>query len=255
MKNLILVLVSIIFCSCAGVKIPKDSAMEDYFFISESKASTNSKWVVFLPGSSGLDIYEDTQHYFNQAKKLNENNLSVLLIDYKKAYKASGRKVKESTGEKINWTLGRAITWVKRKNNLDKEKFALVGWSLAGEGLSSLLNDKSKLVEMGIEAVAMYYPSNQKDISVQSELPVLIQTGSADNVTTQKAIEKTFSKNTNMKIIIFENAHHGFDIQSLEEGKTIRLPPLVGKKYSMKYNEKAAKESSQNLIQFLKNNF
>jgi len=251
MKNLILILFSIFFCSCAGVKIPKDSVMEDYFFISKSPDSPNSKWVVFLPGSSGLNIYDDSTHYFSLAKKLNKKNYSVMLIDYKKAYKASGRKVKESTGEKINWILNQSINWARAKYHLDKEKIGLVGWSLAGEGLCILANDKLKLDELGISALAMYYPSNQKDISVKSDLPILIQTGSIDNITPVDGINKSYSKNANTKIIIFENAHHGFDIQHLEKTKNIRLPPLVGKKYTMKYHDQSTKEAFQNLLQFL----
>ena len=43
------------------------------------------------------------------------------------------------------------------------------------------------------------------------------------------AIEKIFSKTRNIKIIVFDDAHYGCDIQSLEEEEITRLTLLIRK--------------------------
>lgn len=251
MKYINYFLISFFFTSCASIKVPKDASIYDYFYVSESDDVSKSKWVIFLPGSSGLVINKDSTHYFGQAKKLNKLGYSVILVDYKKAYVASKRDVKESTGEKINYVLGEAIDYGKDKYDLKDENFAIVGWSLAGEGLCLLANDKDKLENLNISAIALFYPSNQEEVVVQSNLPILVQTGSSDGITLKDDILKTYSNNKNTEIIIFDDAHHGFDVESLAEGQSIRFPPVVGKKYIMKYDLKSAKESFENLTLFL----
>ncbi|MEQ9413576.1 MAG: hypothetical protein RIF39_07080, partial [Cyclobacteriaceae bacterium] len=141
MKLQLIVILTFTITSCATFKIPKDASIQDYFFVSESKDIEESSWVVFLPGTSGLTIFNDSLHYVNWAKKLNQEGYNVVLVDYKKAYQASKRKEDETTGEKINWVLKKSIEWTRRKYELEKEKFIIVGWSLAGEGLSLLAND------------------------------------------------------------------------------------------------------------------
>lgn len=248
------ILILILFItSCASIKIPDNASAEDFFFTSISN-NTNSEWLIFLPGSSGLNIFDDSLFYFDQAKKLNELNYNVILVDYKKAYMASNRKAKETTGEKINWVLQEAINWTRKKYSLDNEKFKIVGWSLAGEGLCLLANDKSKLNELGVSAIAMYYPANLQGIKVKSEIPILIQVGNLDKITPAREIKKTYSGNVNSEIIELSDGYHGFDIPSLEEAKILRFPPIVGKKHMMQYEAIASDKAFNNLKYFLKIN-
>jgi dienelactone hydrolase len=250
-----LIVISIILMvSCATLKTPKDASIQDYFFVSESNNVGESNWVVFLPGTSGLTIFKDSLHYINLAKKLNQEGYNVVLVDYKKAYKASKKKVDETTGEKINWVLEKSIEWTKKKYGLEEKKITIVGWSLAGEGLSLLANDTSTLDRMGIAGIAMFYPSNQSDVQVNSSLPILIQVGDLDEITPANKILKDYSNCVNAEILILENAFHGFDVESLGTGKSFRFPPIFGKKHTMKYSSEAAKEANNKLIHFLNTN-
>lgn len=239
-------------CSTTTNVIEGKNKPEDYFYVQKS-INSNGKWVVFLPGTSGLKIFEDEEHYFNVAKKLNKQGYTVVLVDYKPAYKVSGRKVDESTGDKILWVTEQAIQWALKNNHISKaQKGSIIGWSLAGEGMVLLANNPSKIESLNIKSLALYYPSNQEEIKLNSNLPILIQSGELDKITSKNSIQEYFGNNTNTSIIFYENAHHGFDVESLDEGKKMRFPPVVGKKYTFQYNEVAAAQAMIKLLSFLR---
>jgi len=255
MKNYRLTIIGIIlfFSSCiTTTKVPDGAKYYDYFHYKKTEKVEGNSWVILLPGSSGLKIFDDEQHYFNVAEKLNKEGFSVILVDYKPAYKASGRKVKETTGEKILWVTEMAMKWGVENNFITPNtQGSIVGWSLAGEGLILLANNKEKLKQLNIKSIALYYPSNRDKIKLNSKLPILVQTGKLDNITPLNEINEQYSGN-NAVIIDYDNAYHAFDVESLEQGKEMRFPALFGKKYIFKYSQKAKEESIKNLIEFLK---
>ena len=176
------------------------------------------------------------------------------IVDYKLAYKASGRKIKETTGEKILWVTEKAIEWATQNDHMTRgAKGSIIGWSMAGEGLILLANDFAKCKQLNIKSIALYYPSNHQKIELQSQIPILIQTGELDNVTEANDIKAYYSKHDHTEIVIYANAHHGFDIQSLSSEKSMRFPPLFGNKYIFKFNQQTQKEAMERLIRFLMN--
>lgn len=254
MRLLIIFCFSILIVSCSSTNnvIEGKNNPEDYFYVQKPKVN-NGKWVVLLPGTSGLKIFNDDKHYFDVASELNDRGFTVILVDYKPAYKVSGRKVDESTGEKILWVTEQAIQWAMKKNLISKnDKGSIVGWSLAGEGLVLLANNASKIEEVNISSIAMYYPSNKAGIELKSTIPVLVQSGELDQITPKTEIEKFYTESKTTSIIFYQNAHHGFDVKSLKEGKSMRFPPVVGKKYTFQYNEIAAAQALSKLLSFLK---
>ena len=248
-------LLCFLFTSCIPMqKVPKDAVMTDFFHFQKAKDYNASKWAVFLPGTGGLRIFKDTTHYYNVAEKLNAEGISVLLVDNVAAYKASKRDVDEEEPAQILWTLEEALKWAKQNRFIDSNsEGSAVGWSRAGLGLIPLANDASELDRLNIKSIAMFYPANGYEIQLKPKVPVLVMTGGKDRIVKIDDILKyMIAENTTIKV--YDDAYHGYDVESLKRGKYYRYIPFISKKqYLLKYNEEAAKESFDELITFLKN--
>ena len=198
-----LLLIFSLFTSCIPMqKVPKGAKMTDFFHFQKADNYDASKWAIFLPGTGGLRIFKDTTHYFNVAKKLNAEGISVLLVDNVAAYKASKRNVDEEEPSQILWTLEQALKWARESERIyPNSKGSIVGWSRAG-----LVDD---------------------------------------------ILEHMIAENVNIKV--YDEAYHGYDVESLTKGKYYRIIPFISKKhYLLKYNQEAASESFEELIEFLK---
>lgn len=255
MKTILkLLLVFSLFTSCIPMqKVPKDAKMTDFFHFQKAKNYDASKWAVFLPGTGGLRIFKDTTHYYNVAEKLNAEGISVLLVDNVAAYKASKRDVDEEEPAQILWTLEEALKWAKQNGNIDSNSNgSIVGWSRAGLGLIPLANDEKELEKLNIQTIAFFYPANGYEIQLKPKVPVLVLTGGKDRIVKVDDILK-YMVVENATIKVYDNAYHGYDVESLKKGKYFRFIPFISKKqYLLKYDEEAAKESFEQLIKFLK---
>jgi len=248
-----LILAFSFFTSCIPMqKVPKDAVMTDFFHFQKAKDYDASKWAVFLPGTGGLRIFKDTTHYYDVAEKLNAEGISVLLVDNAAAYKASKRDVDEEEPAQILWTLEEALKWAKQKGKIDPNSDgSIVGWSRAGLGLIPLANDASELERLKVKSIAMFYPANGYEIQLKPKAPVLVLTGGKDRIVKVDDILK-YMIAENATIKVYDDAYHGYDVASLEKGKYYRYIPFISKKhYLLKYNEEAAKESTDELIKFL----
>ena len=250
-----LLLIFSLFTSCIPMqKVPKDAKMTDYFHIQKAKDYDAAKWAAFLPGTGGLRIFKDTMHYYNIAEKLNAKGISVLLVDNVAAYKASKRDVDEEEPAQILWTLEEALKWAKQKGDIDPNSDgSFVGWSRAGLGLIPLANDAKELKKLNIKSIALFYPANGYEIQLKPKVPVLIMTGGRDRIIKVDDILKHMIAE-NATIQVYDEAYHGYDVESLKKGKYYRYIPFITKKhYLLKYDEAAAKESIEELIKFLDN--
>lgn len=254
MKNIIKVLLlASFFTSCIPMQnVPKGAKMTDFFHFQKAPNYDASKWAVFIPGTGGLRIFKDTTHYYNVAKKLNKIGISVLLVDDAAAYKASKRNVNEELPEQILWTLKEALKWAIKTEKINpNSEGSLVGWSRAGLGLIPLANNEQELNNLRIKSIALFYPANGYEVTLKPKVPVLVLTGAKDRIVKLDAILKyLIAENATIKV--YDDAYHGFDVESLKKGKYFRYIPFIGKKhYLLKYNEEAAKDAFENLIQFL----
>lgn len=234
-------------------KVPKDATMTDFFHFQRAKDYDPSKWAVFLPGTGGLRIFKDTTHYYEMASHLNDNGISVLLVDNVAAYKASKRSVNEEEPEMILWTLEQALKWARTNQYISKNsQGSLVGWSRAGLAAIPLANDAALLEKLNIKSIALFYPANGWGVQLKPKVPVLVLTGGIDRIVkVEDILGKMVAENVTIKV--YDDAYHGFDVASQERGKYFRIIPFIGKKkYLLKYDEKAAKESIDALISFLK---
>lgn len=255
MKTILkLVLVCSLFTSCIPMqKVPKDAKMADFFHFQKAKDYNASKWAVFLPGTGGLRIFKDTTHYYNVAEKLNAEGISVLLVDNLAAHKASKRDVDEEEPAQILWTLEEALKWAKQNGKIEpNSQGSIVGWSRAGLGLIPLANDSDELKKLHVNSIALFYPANGYEIPLKPKVPVLIMTGGKDKIVKVDDILK-YMVTENATIKVYDDAYHGYDVESLKKGKYYRYIPFISKKhYLLKYDEEAAKDSFEELIKFLK---
>src|SRR5262245_49470057 len=59
-----------------------DVPADHYFWTPVKSDGAPRPWAVLLPGSSGLEIFDDHEHYFRAALWLNERGVDALVIDY-----------------------------------------------------------------------------------------------------------------------------------------------------------------------------
>lgn len=250
-----LLFVAVFFTSCIPMqKVPKDAVMSDFFHFQKAKDYDASKWAVFLPGTGGLRIFKDTTHYYDMARALNNEGISVLLVDNVAAYKASKRKVTKDEEEMILWTLRQALDWAKQHNYIDSNSNgSLVGWSRAGIGAIPLANDPERLQTFQINKMALFYPANPFEIDLKPKIPVLVITGGKDRIIKlDDILNHMVAENVTIKV--YNDAYHGFDVESLEKGKYYRIIPFITKKiYLLKYDEVAAKDAVEEWIDFMNN--
>lgn len=253
--SLYLILIASFSFSCiSSEKTIKWDRMSPHFHVQKSQTKQLGKeWIVILPGYSGLKVFKDTGHYFRAAKELNALGFDVMILEYKKAVRKSGQHIKGGFGERIKWTTVKAIEWAKAHHHFEADQSGhLLSWSAGGEGAILLMNDSLTLVDLGIKSVAMYYPSNRDSVVFRSYIPVLIQSGGDDNVTPAQQIQSTYSNHPNVKLLLYPEAHHGFDVSSIIKEKHLQIPPLLGKKFTFKYDLKSTLKSREELFQFLK---
>lgn len=250
---LCLLIFSVTIFSCIPAqKVPKDAKMTDFFHFQKAEKYDAGQWAVFLPGTGGLRIFKDTLHYYKMADKLNNIGISVLLVDNVAAYKASGKKDSKEESDQILWTLNEALNWaIQREHISTNSKGTLVGWSRAGMAAIPLSENQKLLRDYGIKAMVLFYPANPHNISPKPEIPVLVLTGNDDRIIkVDDILDHLIAENINIKI--YDNAYHGFDVESLEKGKYFRYVPFLSKKiYLLKYNETAAKEAVKDWLRFM----
>jgi dienelactone hydrolase len=231
----------------------QSKSMEDYFhFYKSDIVSVHPHLILLLPGSGGLTVFDDSTFYHRKAALLQSEGFDVLLIDYKAAYDVSKEKIKATTGEKIFWVIKKAYTWAEENSFLTKSgSSSLVGWSLAGEGVITLLKDTAFIRKSRIKSVALFYPSSNEAVEINSSIPLLIQAGEKDKIAKPEKLVGKVLKNGNTKLVVYPDCYHGFDIETIREEKSIRFPPVVGKKHIFLYNKGASDSARQLLLQFL----
>tara|TARA_B100000795_G_C22805523_1_gene444599 strand:+ start:1079 stop:2065 length:987 start_codon:yes stop_codon:yes gene_type:complete len=113
----------------------------------------------------------------------------------------------------------RALEKLAKHPKINKDKVALTGWSLGG-GVSLFAGwlplKKAITSEVSFAAHLAFYPPcfiNPEDLSF-TKAPIHILIGESDNWTPAKPcndLVNKLSKNTNINITTYSEAHHGFD--------------------------------------------
>ncbi|MFN0012425.1 MAG: hypothetical protein ACKVS8_12370 [Phycisphaerales bacterium] len=154
-------------------------------------ATHAGRWVMLLPGASGLTIFEDTRHYFKAAEAMQARGFDVLVVDYKTAYKQSPSAPQVPTGEKIACVVEQTLAWARQNGVVPEgEAGAIVAWSLGAEGLWPLFARPGGVESLGLVAAAAYYPANDEEAAITPNIPLLVLTGEKDDVTPAAKIRK-----------------------------------------------------------------
>lgn len=252
-KTLITLLLIMGLVSCRSSKngVVRDHVSKHFYPMPSFTKKLEKEWVIILPGYSGLKVFKDTAHYFRVAQDLNSAGFDVMIVEYKKASRKGGQRLKLGFAKRVRWATEKAIEWGKTEGHINSNtKGHIAGWSAGGEGVILLMNDTAAIHKHHISSVALFYPSNRDSTQLNSNIPILVQTGELDNVTPQKNISNTYGNKSNVDYIVYPNAHHGFDVKSIVDKKHLRLPPIVGKKLIFQYNKSAADKSREKLIDF-----
>jgi dienelactone hydrolase len=215
---------------------------------------SGERWAILLPGASGLKVFDDDGHYFRAADALNVRGFDVLVIDYKRAYKAAPSRPDVPTGQKIAWVVEQAVAWARQEGRVSAgAPAAIIAWSLGAEGLWPLLSNAAEVRSLGIKAAATYYPSNEDSIPIATAIPLLILAGEKDDVTPAADTQKLARAANSILIELhtYSGAHHGFDIVSIDPPKTVRLLPLIGPSGTFGYDRNAADDAGLRLSTFL----
>jgi dienelactone hydrolase len=230
-------------------------AQNTYYAFYKAKSNVSKhQWILLLPGSSGLTIFEDSTFYHRKAEYLNQIGFDIILLDYKAFYQNSTitDKPKGTIGEKINWVVKQIIQLAKNKQQIEKENNGhIIGWSLAGEGVFKLLKDTTFISENKISSVALFYPSNNEKLEITSTIPILIQVGQSDKTVIADKLYKQIRNFEKIQFITYPNSFHGFDIETILKPKKIKFPPVIGKQHIFLYNKKAAEKAYLELNKFL----
>jgi len=247
-----LVLLGLFSCSSSKKTVDMGKISEHFYPMPSHTKSLQKEWVIILPGYSGLKVFKDTTHYFKAAQELNTAGFDVLVVDYKKASRKAGYRFPWEFAEGGKWAIENAIEWGKSNGIINSETDGhIVSWSAGGEGTLLLMNDSLLLHQLQVKSVALYYPSNRDSLELKTDIPILVQTGEIDNVTPAKNIETTYGNKKNVELIVYPNARHGFDVESITEKKKLQIIPLISKKYYFQYQNEATIKSKERLIDFL----
>lgn len=209
-------------------------------------------WVVLLPGASGLRVFEDDGHYHRVAERLAAAGLDAIVVDYKRAYASAGGDRSDaagvarpgagsSTGAKIAWVTEQVAGWARETGVIDADAPGVVmAWSLGAEGVWLLLPGRAEA--LGIRAAVCWYPAHERASVLETPLPVLVLTGSADDVIAAAGIEAfvATARGGRVEFEVYEGAHHGFDIESISPARRVSLIPLIGPSATFGYDRAGA---------------
>lgn len=225
----------------------------DHYFYYKAQPAANRGWLILLPGMSGMSVFKDSTFYKQFADSMSKEGFDVILIDYKTFYKRSKiyDKPNGTPGEKIAWAVYRVLELAVQRKQIDTAASGrLMSWSLGGEGIAVLVDDRKFVDKYHIAQAVSYYPPNIFNTRYHSKVPMIILTGASDNVTSAEMLQKTAEGDPQVKVFVYDNSYHGFDIPSLKPRRYKRVPIFIGKKFIFEYNAKAAAESRAELCRF-----
>ena len=230
-------------------------AADYYFWRPAARDGMARPWVVLLPGTSGLSIFNDHEHYFRTAAWFNSRGVDALVIDYHGA-SALVPAAKEGTpGDRIAAVVADALATERGEDRMQGYcPGAVIGWALGGSGAWTIAS--AEPIDPALKAVAMFYPALLRTRPYRNGLPALVLQGTADDVLPVRELQdfvgRRLGRSAPVEVVTFEGAAHGFDVPSLQPPRTQRFPPLTGQPQTFAYDEEAARSAQMALENFLR---
>lgn len=248
-RALMVVLSLLLISSAAGA----EEAADHYFWRPVDESAGPRPWAVLLPGSGGMSILGDDDHYFRAATWLNTHGVDALVIDYHKAARRVPAAADGTPGDRMAVIVADALATERARGRAPSAcPAAVIGWSLGAEGAWALVQSG----DAAFRGAAMFYPTVRRPQPYRNALPVLVLQGTRDNVTPEADLRSFVAArptdSATVEITTFEGADHGFDVPSLEPARSMRFPPLIGRRVTFAYNANAAAQAHAALEAFLR---
>lgn len=229
-----------------------DVPADHYFWQPAKKDGAPRPWAVVLPGSSGLEIFDDREHYFRAALWLNERGVDALVIDYHGAIPLLPEAREGPPGDRIASVVADALRTERAEGRMVEAcPGAIIGWSLGGAAAWTLAQ---KPADAAIKAVAMFYPAVLGP-QYRNAVPALVLQGTADNVNPASELRAFVARRVEtsapVEIVALEGAGHTFDVPSLVPGRTLHYPEPNGVARTFAFDAAANRSAQQALEAFL----
>lgn len=203
--------------------------------------------VMMVPGCSGFSAPIAKDHYQRVATKLRDQGFVVLKVDYLAAREKSSCRPNVSQ-EDVAKDIASAARYLRSQSFVKTSAINILGWSYGGGSALIALSKGSDRSPAPVDAVVAYYPDCQFAGPWEVDVPVLVLSGAKDNVVSPSLCESLISQvpaRGRVKMLLYPNAHHGFDSSELPAEMQHRFGTLG-------YNEKAAKAAWKVVIRFLR---
>ena len=230
-----------------------DVPADHYFWQPAKSDGAPRPWAVLLPGTSGLDIFDDHEHYFRAALWLNERGVDALVIDYHGAIPLVPAAREGPPGDRIATIVADALQTERAEGRMPEHcPGAVIGWSLGGAAAWTLA---VKPADAALRAVAMFYPAVLGP-SYRNAVPILVLQGTDDNVNPEDElrafVERRSETSAPVEIVALQGAANAFDVPSLVPRRTLRYPEPFGVPRTFAYDAEADRSAHQALETFLR---
>ena len=242
---LVLFLLGLGVSTCSFVEHQR--GLESHYALERPGGNGPFPAVMMVPGCSGFSGRIAKSHYARVAKKLKNQGFVVLRVDYLAARGLSSCWPNVSQ-EEVAKDIVTAMRYLRFQSFVKTAAINVLGWSYGGGGALIALSEGPDRSPARVGAVVAYYPDCQLAGPWEVDVPVLVLSGSKDNVVSSSHCKSLLSQKPardHVKFLLYPDAHHGFDSLELPSEMQYRFGTLG-------YNEKAAKAAWEVVEGFLR---
>lgn len=231
-----------------------DVPADHYFWQPVKSDGAPRPWAVLLPGSSGLSIFDDDEHYFRAAVWLNERGVDALVIDYHEAVPLLPAAREGAPGDRLAAVVADALQIERAEGRMRAHcPGVVIGWSLGATGAWAMA---TKPADADLRAAVVFYPALVRAQDYRNAIPILALQGTADDVNPEEELRAFVRSRADtsapVEIVALQGAANSFDVPSLVPARTLRYPPLVGVPRTFAYDAEATRSADRALEAFLK---
>ena len=172
--------------------------------------------VLLVAGCSGFEAGFSKPHYDGVQARLVALGFLTVRVDTlaARAVPSCAMVSAESAADDIAWTAEQ----LKTDPLVKAGAINVLGWSWGGAGALLALRRHGTRPAARVDAVVVYYPACRYVQPWEADVSVLVLHGAIDNVATLKECTALFARlpsSKRPKLVVLEQAHHGFDIAQL----------------------------------------
>ena len=227
--------------SVTPILLSRATTNQTSFRVLSTNGNNPQPMVLFVPGCSGFVANNGINIYDERAAELRAAGFRVIYVDY------IGKRMQSNCAHlgqaEVSADILDAVKRVAGQNGVDPNRIFVIGWSYGGGGVLAALN--AAPTDPPIAKAVLYYPVCRGAGPWSSMTSGLILLGAADDIASP-ALCNTVAKGApaeKLKVIIYPNARHGFDMRGLPETQGAGAPA---------YNPEAAIASWAAVLECLK---